>query len=322
MTCYKPLKGYYSRMRNENGKRTILFSPRDAYLDMPVHVACGRCIGCRLENSRQWAVRCTHEAQLHEENCFLTLTYDDEHLPKDLSLKKDHVQKFIKRLRRKYPEKTIRYFYCGEYGENTDRPHYHICLFGIDFHHDRKFYRFNSLDQRLYNSKTLDRLWSKPLKEGDRPSPIGHAVIGDLTYQSAAYVARYVTKKVSGKEQAKKYGEKVNLKTGEISLLRTPEFAEGSRRPAIGKEWFLKNWKDVYPNDFVVVNKIPQKPPRYYDSLLEGLDNNLYSVVKSKRNAAMLEASESRPEEFDPYRLLVKEEIRGRKKKFLPRSIE
>lgn len=289
---------------------------------MPVQVACGRCIGCRLENSRQWAVRCIHESQLHKESCFLTLTYNDDHLPKDLSINKKIVQKFLKKLRRKYPDKNIRYLYCGEYGEENNRPHYHICLFGIDFSHDRKFYKLNSLNQRLYNSPTLDKLWSKPLNKGDRPTSIGHAVIGDLTYQSAAYVARYVTKKVTGKEQPEKYGEKLDLETGELTLARTPEFAEASRRPALGREWFYKHYKEVYPNDFVVVNKTPQKPPKYYDQLLEEHDKELYDRVKSKRTQAMKAEVEKRPEEHDPYRLAVKEQIRGRKKKYLPRRIE
>lgn len=322
MPCYKPLKGYFAAHLNENGKREILFNPKGAYIDMPVEIACGRCIGCRLENSRQWAIRCVHEAKFHESSCFLTLTYNDLHLPKNLSLEKDIIPKFIKRLRKKYPQKRISYLYCGEYGENFARPHYHICLFGIDFRHDRKKYKQNSLGDWLYNSETLDRLWSKRLTENSEITNIGHAVIGNLTYQSAAYVARYVTKKVSGEEQPKKYGEKVDLSTGELTLLREPEFAQASRRPSLGKKWFEKHYKEIYPNDMVVVNKKPQKPPKYYDTLLERIDPELFKQVKLKRQAGMSEAQTKRPEEFTRERLDVKEQIRSRKKQFLPRRIE
>lgn len=289
---------------------------------MPVEVPCGRCIGCRLENSRQWAVRCVHESKLSPYNCFLTLTYNDEHLPANGTLVKSDVQNFIKRLRKKYPLKKISYLYCGEYGEDLSRPHYHICLFGMDFYHDRKYYKSNSLGNKLYNSETLDKLWSKSLKEGDRPTKIGHAVIGELTFQSAAYVARYVTKKVIGEDKSAHYGEKVDIITGEISYIREPEFAEASRRPALGRRWFEKNYKEVYPNDFVVINKVPQKPPKYYDNLLENVDKELYFKVKSVRTNNMKQSVRKNPLERSRERLEVKEQIRERKKQHLPRSIE
>ena len=131
MPCFCPLEGWRSKDRSSTGKRKIVFNPRDALRDMPVTVPCGQCIGCRLERSRQWAVRCIHEASLHEDNCFITLTYDDAHLPTDLSLNVSHFQKFMKRLRKRFGE-GIRFFHCGEYGENFGRPHYHACLFTSD----------------------------------------------------------------------------------------------------------------------------------------------------------------------------------------------
>ena len=311
MSCYKPLNAYFSKRINKNGKRDVTFRKSEGYLDMPVQIACGRCIGCRLETSRQWAVRCVHESQNHKQNSFLTLTYSEEHLPEYGSLNKEHVQKFIKRLRKKFHMKSLRYLYCGEYGENLSRPHYHLCLFGLDFSQDRKLYKRNFQEDRLYNSEILNQLW-----------PYGHAVIGDLTYQSAAYVARYVTKKVKGDLQAEKYGEKIDPETGELTLLRTPEFAEASRRPALGRDWFFENYRQVYPNDFVVVNKRKQKPPKYYDFLLESHDPELYAQVKYNRKRSMESAQDTRPEEYDPYRLATKEEIRERKGSRLNRSIE
>ena len=310
MTCYKPLHGYFSKRRNSNGKRDVTFNKSEAFTDMPVEIACGRCIGCRLEKSRQWAVRCVHESQTNKHNSFLTLTYDNKNLPKDHNIDKTHIQKFIKRLRKKFDKKKLSYMYCGEYGEDLGRPHYHICLFGIDFHQDRKIYRTTNQDHKLYNSKILDKLW-----------PYGHAVIGDLTYQSAAYVARYVTKKINGKDKEDHYGQKIDTQSGEITLLRTPEFAEASRRPALGRDWFFKNYKQVYPNDFVVVNKKKQKPPRYYDQLLEKYYPDLYTKVKYNRIQAMKLDKEKNPYEHETYRKLAKEENRQRKAVRLKRSL-
>ena len=133
MPCYRPIKGYRSRRLNaETGKRPVVFNPRDGFYDQPVDLPCGQCIGCRLERSRQWAIRCVHEASLHERNCFITLTYRDECLPTNGSLDLDAFQKFMKRLRRRFGE-GVRFFHCGEYGENFGRPHYHAILFNLDF---------------------------------------------------------------------------------------------------------------------------------------------------------------------------------------------
>lgn len=131
MMCYKPIDGWYSREVNPSGKRSIVFDRNQAYdTGHQLQVPCGKCIGCRLERSRQWAIRCMHEASLYEDNCFITLTYNDDHLPSNGSLDKTHFQKFLKRLRKSiYPQK-LRYYHCGEYGDEGGRPHYHAIIFG------------------------------------------------------------------------------------------------------------------------------------------------------------------------------------------------
>ena len=121
MACYTPLKGYRSTELTKNGKRKIVFNRNHGFADLPVTVPCGQCIGCRLERSRQWAIRCTHEASLWEKNCFITLTYNDENLPKDGSLDVTHFQKFMKRLRKKHGA-GIRFYHCGEYGDKFGFP--------------------------------------------------------------------------------------------------------------------------------------------------------------------------------------------------------
>jgi len=179
MPCRDPLKGYRSRERNPSGKRSIVFSAREGFHDQPVNLPCGQCIFCRLERSRQWAIRCIHEAKLHEENCFITLTYSDQHLPSHGGLVLSHFQDFMKRLRFKFSHIPIRFFHCGEYGERSSRPHYHALIFGLDFV-DKYHYRTVN-DQKYYRSPTLERLWDK-----------GNSMIGDLTFESALNLSNQI----------------------------------------------------------------------------------------------------------------------------------
>ena len=236
MPCYSPLQAWRSRQTNPSGKRGMVFSPEKALApDDPMDIACGQCIGCRLERSRQWAVRCVHEASLYEDNCFITLTFDDENLNKrenPLSVDVSDFQKFMKRLRKKYG-KGIRFFHCGEYGDLYGRPHYHACLFNHDFD-DRRLYSVRD-DVRLYTSESLQELW-----------PFGFSSVGDVTFDSAAYVARYIMKKINGENAWHHYSE-IDFDTGEIINQRKPEYTTMSRRPGIGKGWYEKFKNDLYP---------------------------------------------------------------------------
>ena len=127
--CTGPLDGWYSAQRNENGKRVVTFRWSEALHDRPVTVPCGRCGECRRDKKRQWAMRSMHEASLHDENSFITLTYDAKYLPENGSLRKTDFSGFMKRLRSRHCGRTIRFFASGEYGE-LGRPHYHSLLFG------------------------------------------------------------------------------------------------------------------------------------------------------------------------------------------------
>lgn len=223
-----------------------------------------------------WAARCMHEAQLHEDNCFITLTYDDDHLPADQSLNKTHFQSFMKALRREIGHKKIKYYHCGEYGEKTSRPHYHACIFGYDFP-DRKLWKVSN-DIPIDTSAILGRLWKK-----------GFTSVGNLSFDSAAYVARYCLKKINGNLREKpneKTGltpyERVHLQTGEIIEVE-PEYATMSRRPGIGRDWFERYRSDVYPSDNIIVKGYEQRPPRYYDSLFEIIDPESMENIKTAR---------------------------------------
>lgn len=291
MACFRPLKGYRSNCVNENGKRPIVFTPREGYLDMPLDIPCGSCIGCRLERSRQWAIRCVHEASLYEKNCFITLTYNNDHLPHDKSLNVKHFQDFMKRLRWKYGA-GIRFFHCGEYGEELNRPHYHACIFNFDFP-DKTLWK-NERDVKLYRSKSLEDLWENK----------GYCTIGDVTFESAAYVARYITKKITGEIADDHYKG------------RKPEYITMSRRPGIGKGWFQKFKNDVFPSDQVVIRGKEMKPPKFYEKLFELDSPENFATVKGKRKIEIRKL-----DGVDP-RLSVREEIQTLKFRELHRGYE
>ncbi len=288
MPCFKPLEGF----RSPSGG--IMFS-RHQSLGLPMTVPCGQCTGCRLERSRQWAVRCMHEVSLHEESCFLTLTYSDEAMPENGSLVKSDFQKFVKRMRKRF---AFRYFHCGEYGEETKRPHYHALLFGFDFP-DKVPWR-ESKGYEIWRSPILEKLW-----------PHGNSEIGSATFESAAYVARYCVKTLqnlrfrSGDRESylealdREYS-RVDEETGELILV-APEYVTMSRRPGIGTGWFEKFSAEVYPSDEVIVRGRSSTPPRFYDKLYGESSPEDMSDVQKARNRAR-----SREDEV-PARLRVRE---------------
>lgn len=192
MPCYKPLKATLWKGAKKNGKSSVSFDPshfgRLSNGGVPTPIPCGQCIGCRLERSRQWAIRLVKELRLHDRSSFLTLTYDDTHLPRLPSGKPtlvlEDVQLFLKRLRRHFEPHPLRFFQCGEYGDAGGRPHHHMILFGEDFCLDRKPIRSSASGYAQFESATLTSLWGK-----------GFCTISDVTFESSAYVARYSLKK-------------------------------------------------------------------------------------------------------------------------------
>lgn len=273
MPCFFPLRGFRNVFPEASGKYRITgirarsredpTPPGCCAVDLP----CGQCIGCRLDYSRKWAVRVMHEASMYPDNCFITLTYDDKNLPEFGDLDKSAFPKFFKRLRKKYGAGP-RYFHCGEYGDSFGRPHYHACIFNFDFRDRELFSEKNGT--RLFISADLAKLW-----------PFGFSTVGDVTFDSAAYVARYVLKKVTGKESASHYTV-LDPFTGELHE-RPKEYLTMSRRPGIGRSWFDKFRTDVYPDDFIIANGKKIKPPRYYDSLFEHSDTVVMNEIRERR---------------------------------------
>lgn len=245
-----------------NGKRKIAFGPSGGVVvGTAVDLPCGQCLGCCLERSRQWAVRIMHEASLYDHNCFITLTY--ERNPVDLDIR--HVQQFYKRLRKLH---RVRHFSCGEYGTLNKRPHYHACIFGYDF--PDKLLLKESNGNKLYSSAELSRLWGW-----------GFCTVGNLSFDSAAYVARYCLKKQAGASSQDPW-ERIDPRTGEITTV-SREYVHMSNRPGIGAGWIDKWCSDVYPSDEVIVRGRSCKPPRYYDKVLESVDAALARQIKNLR---------------------------------------
>ncbi len=296
MPCYSPLTGW----RGRGG--VLVFKHSDACGFKQV-VSCGQCIGCRLERSRQWAIRIMHEAQCHEDNSFLTLTYDDASLPEGGTLVKWHFQDFMKRLRSRLSPLRVRFFHCGEYGEKFNRPHYHVCLFGFSFP-DKVFYKETN-GQRLFISDLLADVWSR-----------GFCTVGDLSFASAGYVARYCLKKINGDLRFDHYW-KVDELTGEASAV-APEYCTMSRRPGIGKPWFDRFSSEVFPRDEVLTNGFLSQPPRYYDGLFEVGDPEGLSFIKRKRILAARRCSSDNT----PARLRVREICKKAQVSLLKRSFE
>lgn len=274
MGCDEPLTAYYGKEVNPaTGKRPMVFDVRGAFSPTPVKLPCQRCIGCRLEHSRQWAMRCMHEKKMHKESTFLTITYDDAHLPTGGSLVREDPQLFLKRMRTALSPKRFRFYGCGEYGGQTLRPHYHILMFGHDFE-DKKYYKTTPQGDKLYTSKFVEKYWDK-----------GFNVLGDVTFKSCAYVARYVTEKISG-DDAERHYTRVTREGEIIPLL--PEFSMMSRNGGIGKAYFDKFHKEVYAWDSVVVNGREVRPPRFYDMRYAALDSLHMEKLKIVRRRKAL----------------------------------
>lgn len=300
MPCYHPKRGWPAQAVNKSGKRSITFSEGGGF-GSPLELPCGKCIGCRLERARQWSARIMHEAQFEDATCFLTLTYSPEHLPADGSLNLRHLQLFHKRLRIHFARadraaglrpRRLRFFACGEYGDNLQRPHYHSILFGEAFLGDRKPWKKGARGDQIYVSDTLKKLWG-----------LGDCYIGSVSLQSAGYVARYTVKKVSG-----------DMADAHYKGLK-PEFMVCSK--GIGRRWFESFSHETYRDDFVVHKGQKMPTPRYYDKLYAATyGEDALKRIKEKRIAS----AELRAWNSTPDRLAVREEVTKARISTLKRS--
>lgn len=297
MPCRAPLQA-----ARQPGKKPLIFKagrrPKtlaEGYeaLELP----CGQCRGCRLEKSRQWGIRIACEAaylweELSLPSTFITLTYDEANLPLDNSLVPDHLQQFFKKFRRRIEPHKIRYYASGEYGTqcpkhhlqdcpvcgSIQRPHYHAVIFGWAFPD-----RYQTGDRQgfpVYESEFLSKVWDKGLHE-----------IGSVTFESAAYVARYIMKKQTGTPVDEgHYTSYCPIRDRWFDV--EPEFHRMSRNPGIGMPWLGFYWDDLYPNDEMPIpgRGVYGTAPKYFDALMEKWQYADLEKIKTKRRDAMAES--------------------------------
>ena len=334
MPCYSPLKGWKD---DETGG--IKFRQDGSREKM--EVACGQCLGCRADRRRMWSMRIVHESCVHETrggNSFITLTYRDKsecddkqlekglHVPDDWSLHKEHLQRFMKRLRKFFAPEKIRFYACGEYGAickhgidtdlvkcplcNVGRPHYHACLFNCTFP-DREPYGSRNGDLR-YTSPTLEKIWK-----------YGFVDVGSVTAESAAYVAGYCLKKVTGVAADDWY---MSFDTDGVITFLTPEFTLMSRghtcklhrgmpyqldcpdcSRGLGRDWYEMHPDDFHPGDTVPVvgQGVVRGMPRYYDELYADISPEGIERVKELRK----EFRRKHSYDFTPDRLMSRYKV-------------
>lgn len=272
---------------------------KDGLVDRPVTRPCGKCKGCRLAASRDWGIRCYHEAALHENNIFTTLTYSNENLPLGGTLIKSHMSEFLIRLRTKFGA-NIRFYGCGEYGEQLSRPHYHVILFNFKFPDQIFLTKRNGFP--VFTSKLLNQVWGLGLTE-----------IGTVTFKSASYVARYILKKQYRSDDH--YETVCPITNQQFTLL--PEFTNMSRMHGIGHDHFQQHKQEIINNDFIVIDGRQHPVPRYYDKLHEKADASSFRSTVAKR----LQFHNANKSDDGSTRLRVREIIQDRKLQHLPRNL-
>lgn len=299
MSCFHPLKALYRY--NDDYKKEIVFCNETEFefshavrngkvYDNKIDIPCGQCIGCRLEYSRQWAIRCVNEASLYScERCFfITLTYDNDHLPFNYddilsshtslsdkfcispTLRKADLSAFIKRVRSyflyHFNDDNIRFFGAGEYGDTFQRPHYHLIFFNISNPGDFKELSSSKSGYKQYSSKVFSDLWKN-----------GFVSIGSVTFDSASYVSRYMTKKHKGKDSSFYFDNFIE-----------PEFSLMSRRPGIGYSYYQKNKDKIFSrfSQFLSTKKgtLKLRPAKYYQKLFESDNPDLMSDFRDSDN--------------------------------------
>lgn len=283
--CFNPKYAWFKYTWNHEKHRLtkrLHFRPdKEDNENNMITIPCGKCLACKISKANDWATRCVLESRLYKKNCFVTLSYRPKDLPKNGTLVVRDLQLFFKRLRKKIYPNTFKYLACGEYGDKTLRAHYHCLLFNY-YPKDAKFFKFNKVKQPLYISKELSDTWQK-----------GFIIFGDLTIESASYVARYTQKKIYNKHD-------------EImkEMNRHKEFIVTSRRPGIGMN-YIKNNKNfekikqnfgifIKQNNVVKLKNIPQRFRQYWrdidefeyyeesDKHLKEIKKQIYETIEKK----------------------------------------
>lgn len=259
MACLSPREAPAAARKG----RRFFFNPDGKATDLPLQLPCGKCHPCLADRGAQWATRLYHESTLHRVSAFITLTYDDNNLPKPPSLRPEHLEKFWKRLRS--ASGKFSYYACGEYGEARQRPHYHAILFGW-WPKDTKRWK-ETANGPLFTSALLTKAWGK-----------GFTSLTVVSMATMVYVAKYVLKR----SEAYRW---VDPATGEVSNLVLP-FSRMSRRPAIGSAWAQAHGEtDAFRHDNVVIAGSKRKLPRFYEKKLREKSETQFRMLKAARAA-------------------------------------
>ena len=314
MSCYHPLKGFrvgytengkdkykivdYAADHVEliHGKWQAVSSPlrsmaAESIVREFVEIPCGKCLDCRLRRAREWANRCMMELEYHDSAYFVTLTYDEDHLPRSgyvdqstgeyiasATLRKKDLQDFFKRLRKRYPDNPIRYLACGEYGPKTQRPHYHAIIFGL--HLDDLEIISQQRGYTYYSSVGLSKVWSDfdPVRQIFIPR--GHIAVGSVNWQTCAYTARYILDKQIA-DNGQDYYAAFGLE---------PPFQLMSLKPAIGYQYYIDHGEEIYRYDCLYLTTenggIQAKPPKYFDRLYDLDFHDKMQDIKAVRLAS------------------------------------
>lgn len=320
MPCYTPIYGSDNSAENSdpNSRAVRLFNHRADALEAGgqyLELACGKCGACRRRAARDWALRFYGETIITQygpegavermpRGAFLTLTYNDEHLPENGSLSKADLRDFMKRLRHHCG--SVRYLACGEYGDTTQRPHYHLALVGHDFHADREIFYTNA-QKICWISEKLAEIWGK-----------GFCTLGPLNFATASYVAGYVFKKLRDERPNERiYGaDYTPLNNYEISG-RIPEFNVMSRRPGIGTKFIQEFWTDIYPDDVMHVNGKTFRPPRFFDTWLQKEKPKVWAEVQEKREEFIASQNPTTAFDLEVREILELEKAGRRSERFL-----
>ncbi|QXN75026.1 replication initiator protein [Microvirus mar9] len=237
---------------------------------LPLKVSCGKCLECMHQASTEWAFRILDECSLYEKNCFITLTYNNEHLPEYGEVSKREHQLFLKSLRKKISPVKIRFFVSGEYGKKRRRPHYHYIIFNW-FPDDAFYFKTDDKGNDLYRSPLLESIWDK-----------GFSSVGNVTYDTALYAAKYLQKYQFDRNTPKVLVGDPDTGCYEFRDMQKP-FVLMSNRPGIGYD-AIYNHYDALQTNRIYHNGKFTKVPRYYLKVMER-DGIALDDFREKRSA-------------------------------------
>lgn len=325
MTCYHPIKACYSKsdyakygkkhlhiLIQSDSKEAVLLNHRDypTCLYEYILIPCRKCAGCASDKAKEWSLRAIQECSIHNDNCFITLTYDNlsttvQKDPECLrTLRYKHFQNFMKRLRKFYNKDKIGYMVCGEYGHKDGRAHWHAILFGFDFPDKELVYIKDGY--RHFTSPSLVRLWSDYNKSTGEFSPIGFIDLANVDNDCCNYVSQYVLKKLPVGEKGEIYDTFVD-KDGNVNFIhsnkgdRVAPFVRTSRNPAIGLNWYKKDGSKSVRNGYVTLLDRKRnltkriKTPEYYNKKFEEVNPDEFKIIKECKEEKMKKFYANRP---------------------------